>query len=162
MADVVISLGDANVKTGIAGNIEFLACFGAQPIIAALEFVFARSAHAFHDFWHAGVEGEGGGEDHAHRLFGAVCQGDVVADAFSVKVDVGLGGDGDVVDFLGGHDAIKGRVSWPRMATKGGMDAWHKPEILGQEYRPSFQAIAGPVFSASGDTVVRRPCRSSG
>ena len=158
MADVVISLGDANFKTGIAGNIEFLARFGAQPIIAALEFVFTRSAHAFHDFWHTGVEGEGRGEDHTHRLLGAVSQGDVVADAFAVKVDVGLGGDGDVVDFLGGHAEIKGGVTWPR---RGGMDGWHKPEILGQELRPSMEAIAGPVFSASSDTLGQGPYQSS-
>jgi hypothetical protein len=34
-----------------------------------------------------------------------------VADAFAIKVNVGLGGDGDVIDFLGGHGEILGRVS---------------------------------------------------
>jgi hypothetical protein len=29
-----------------------------------------------------------------------------VADAFAIEVNVGLGGDGDVVDFLGGHGEI--------------------------------------------------------
>jgi len=36
-----------------------------------------------------------------------------VADAFAIKVNVGLGGDGDVIDFLGGHGEILGRMSRP-------------------------------------------------
>ena len=148
MANVVICLGDANFKAGLTGNAEFLSSFGTQPLGTALEFVFARSAHALHDFWHAGVEGEGRGENHAHRLFGAVSQGDVVADTFTVKVDVGLGGDGDVVDFFGGHAGIKGKVSRP---LGGGVEGWHKPKILGH---------AGHAFNASGDNVVLRPCRN--
>jgi hypothetical protein len=41
-----------------------------------------------------------------------------VADALAVKVHVGLGGDGNVVDFFGGHREIKGRVSGPH---RGGL-----------------------------------------
>ena len=106
VTDVVVSLGDSNVKTGIARNAELLARFGAQPIIAAFEFVFARAAYALHDFGRARVEGERRGEHHTDRFFGAIRQNDVVADAFAVKVDVGLGGNGNVVEFFGGHVEI--------------------------------------------------------
>ena len=103
VADVVVSLGDTNVKTGIARDAELLAGLGAEPVVATLEFVFARATHALHDFGGACIESEGGGEHHTHRFFGAVGQKDVVANAFAVKVDVGLGGDGNVVEFFGGH-----------------------------------------------------------
>ena len=93
VADVVVCLGDANVKTGIARDAELLARFRAEPIIAALEFVFARPSHALHDFRSAGIESQGRGENNAHRFLGAISQNDVVTDAFAVKVDVGLGGD---------------------------------------------------------------------
>ena len=74
--------------------------------MAALEFVFARATYALHDFGRAGIEVEGRGEHHTDRFFGAICQNDVVADAFTVKVDVGLGGNGNVVEFFGGHVEI--------------------------------------------------------
>jgi len=93
---------------------ELLARFGALPFGAALEFEFARATHALHDFRRAGIESEGGGKNHAYRFFCAVGQSDVVADAFAVKVDVGLCGDGCVVDFFGGHGsgvlATRGRL----------------------------------------------------
>ena len=106
VADVVISLGDANLKAGLTGHTEFFASFGADPFMAACQFVFARTTHTLHDFGSASVECQSGGQDHAYRFFGAVCQRDVVADAFAIEVNVGLGGDGDVVDFLGGHGEI--------------------------------------------------------
>ena len=111
VTDVVISLSDANLKAGLAWHTEFFASFGADPVLAACQFVFARTPHALHDFGCAGVEGQSGRQNHAHRFFGAVCQHDVVADAFAIKVNVGLGGDGDVIDFLGGHGEILGRMS---------------------------------------------------
>ncbi len=106
VADVVISLCDTNLKAGLAWHTEFFASFGADPVLAACQFVFARTPHTLHDFGRASVECQSGGQDHAHRFFGAVCQCDVVADAFAIKVNVGLGGHGDVVDFLGGHGEI--------------------------------------------------------
>ena len=103
VADVVISLSYTNFKTGLAWHVELLAHRRLLPFVAAFEFVFARAAHALHDFGGAGVESEGRRENNAHRFFGAVCQGDVVANALAVKVNVGLRGDGDVVEFFGGH-----------------------------------------------------------
>jgi len=41
-----------------------------------------------------------------------------VADAFTVKVDVGLGCDGNVFDFVGGHDEVLGEVFWPHEGRK--------------------------------------------
>ncbi len=119
VTDVVVSLCHADVKAGLAWNAEFFAGFGTQPISAALEFVLASTAHTFHDFRCAGVEGQGGGQNHAHRFFGAIGQRDVVADALAIEVDVGLGGHGNVVEFFGGHGEIKGRLSWPP-------EGWHE------------------------------------
>ena len=106
VTDVVVSLGDSNVKTGIARDAELLAGLGADPVVAVLEFVFTRAAHALHDFGGARIESEGRGEHYTDRFFGAIRQNDVVADAFAVKVDVGLGGNGNVVEFFGGHVEI--------------------------------------------------------
>ena len=103
MADVVISLSHPNFKTGLTWHVELLAQRRLLPFVTAFEFVFAGTAHALHDFGGAGVESEGRREYNAHRFFGAVCQGDVVANALAVKVNVGLRGDGDVVEFFGGH-----------------------------------------------------------
>ena len=103
MADVVVGLGHTDLELGVAGHAELFACTGLDPLGAAVELVFARATHAFHDFRCAGVEGQGGGQDHAHRQLGAVGQGQAVADAFAVKVNIGLGVNGDAVDGLGGH-----------------------------------------------------------
>jgi hypothetical protein len=103
VAYVVVGLSHANLELGVARDAEFLACAGPDPVAAAVEFVFAKAAHAFHDFRRAGVEGQAGGQDYAHRQLGAIGQGQVMADAFAVKVHVGLGGDGYAVDFFGGH-----------------------------------------------------------
>ena len=103
MADVVVSLGHADLELRVARYAELLTRAGLDPGIAAGQFVFARAAHALHDLWGAGVEGQAGGQDHAHRQLGAIGQGQAVTDAFTVKVNIGLGGDGCAVDFLGGH-----------------------------------------------------------
>ena len=49
-------------------------------------------AHIQHVFGHARDDAGGAG-----------WQGQAVADAFAVKVNIGLGVDGDAVDGLGGH-----------------------------------------------------------
>jgi hypothetical protein len=74
-----------------------------SQVSASLDVCIRKTRHAFHDFRRAGIEGQGRREYNAHRFFGAVGQNDVVADAFAVKVDVGLGGDGNVIKFFGGH-----------------------------------------------------------
>ena len=106
VADVVIGLGDADFKTGLARYAEFFAGFGADPVMTSSQFVFARTAHALHDFRRTGVEGQRRRQDHADRQLGAIGQGQAVADALAVKVNVGLGGDGNVVDFFCGHGEI--------------------------------------------------------
>ena len=103
VADVVISLSHPNFKTGLTWHVELLAHRRLLPFVAVFEFVLAGTAHALHDFGGAGVESKGRRENNAHRFFGAVSQGDVVANALAVKVNVGFGGDGNVVEFLGGH-----------------------------------------------------------
>jgi len=106
MADVVVGLGHADLELGVARNVEFFACAGLDPFVAAVKLVLARATHAFHDFRRAGIEGQSGGQDHAHRQLGAVGQGQAVTDAFTIKVNIGLGFDGDAVDFFGGHDVF--------------------------------------------------------
>ena len=118
VADVVVSrvsLGHANIKAGVAWYAEFVAFTGRDPCIAAIEPVLTRPGHAFHDLRCAGVEGQRCRQDHADRFFGAVCTGDTVADALAIKVNVGLGCDADVVDFLGGHGRVWASVGeWGR------------------------------------------------
>ena len=97
VADVVVSLktlGHADVKLGLAGYAEAAACARGDPGVGAVEFVVAATGHALHDLGRAGVEGQGGRQDHADRFFSAVRQGDAVADAFAAEIDIGLGGDG--------------------------------------------------------------------
>ena len=103
VADVVVRLGHTDVELGVAWHIEFFACAGLDPVVAAIEFVFARASDAFHHFRGGGVEGEGGGQDDANRQLGAVGCGDGVADALAVKKHIGFGGDADAVDFFCGH-----------------------------------------------------------
>ena len=103
VADVVVGLRHADLEFGVAGDAEFLALAGPDPVAAAVELVFAKAAYAFHDFRRAGVEGQAGRQDHAHRQLGAVGQGQAVAHALAVKVHIGLGGDARAVDFFGGH-----------------------------------------------------------
>ncbi len=106
VADVVVCLGDANLKAGLARYVESFAGFRTNPVVAACQFVFARTTDALHDFWCACVECQGRWKDHAHRFFGAVGQGDVVADALAIKVNVGFGGDGNLVNLFSGHGEI--------------------------------------------------------
>ena len=61
MADVVVSLGDADLKARITRDAEFLSGCGLLPFGTARQAVFTRTGHAFHDFGRAGVEGQRGG-----------------------------------------------------------------------------------------------------
>nr|CUV12407.1 protein of unknown function [Ralstonia solanacearum] len=132
MADVVVSLGHANIELGVCGNLEAFAGAGWFPLVAAVEPVFARTAHAFHDLGGGRAEGQRGGQHHAHGLFGAVWQRKAVADALAVKVHIGLGGEADAVNGFGGHE-------WN---AKGVVRV--KPAILGQRTTPKNKnAVAG-------------------
>jgi hypothetical protein len=130
----MVRLGHADLELGVARHIEFFACAGLDPFGAAVEFVFAGATHAFHDFRDASVESQGGGQDHADRQLGAVGQGQAVADAFAVKVNIGLGVDGDAVDGLGGHGwCCQGWAGRVRPAKKRDHQPrpYFKPLILG-------------------------------
>ena len=83
-------------KFCVTGHAEFFTRAGFNPRVAASQFVLTATCYAFHDLGCASVEGEGAWQNHADRFFSAVGVADAVADALAVKVDVGLGGDGDV------------------------------------------------------------------
>lgn len=129
VAEVVVSLGDADVEFRVAGHVERFARRGGDPFVAACELVLAGTGHAFHDFGRAGVEGQAGGQHHADGFFRAVGQRETVADAFAVKVHIGLGRDAHVVDFFGSHGRSfeqgkrcirqAGRASWDFRAGRG-------------------------------------------
>ena len=104
MADVVVDLGHANIERGIARHAELLTRRRRHPEVGACELVLAGARHAFHDFWCAGAEGQGGGQDHADGFLRTVGEGDAVAHAFAIKVHIGLGGDGHAFDFFGDHE----------------------------------------------------------
>ena len=102
MADVVISLGHADIEFGVAGHAELVAFGLRHPGIRPGQLVFTAATHAFHDLRSAGAKRQAGGQHDADRLLGAVGQGEAMADAFAVEIDVGLGGEGDVVELGGG------------------------------------------------------------
>ena len=81
VADVVNGLGHGNHKAAIAWDVKRL----TRAIGLAGGFACQRDAalalQHFHDFGGTGVKGQGGRQNHADRLFGAVCKGDAVADA---------------------------------------------------------------------------------
>src|SRR5690606_25032542 len=108
MTDVVVGLdafGDADLEAAVAGPAELVAGAGLDPGVGAGQLVLAAATDTFHDFGCAGVEGQGGGQNHANRLLRAVREGDAVADALAVEVHVGLGGDGYAVDAGSGQGA---------------------------------------------------------
>lgn len=104
MADVVVRLGHADVEAGIAWNTEFGSCGRRHPSVSARQFVLAAAASTFHDFSRTGIESEGGGQHHTNGFFGAIRKGELVADAFAVKENAGLGGDGNVAKSFCCHD----------------------------------------------------------
>ena len=107
MADVVKGVAYADVKRGVAGHAELFASRAIFPSICASEFVLAVTGHAFHDFGGGGTKGQVGGQHHTNRFFNAISGHKAVADAFAVKVDAGLGVEGDVGDAGGGHGALE-------------------------------------------------------
>ena len=98
VADVVVSLADADVKAGVGGDGKLLAGVAGLPSFVASKSVLTGAGHAFHDFRCAGVEGERGRQHHTHGFLCAVCQRDAVADALAIEVHVGLGVDAGVVN----------------------------------------------------------------
>ena len=144
VADVVVRLGDADVKLRVARDAEFLAWIGWNPSVRPVQLVFAGASDAFHDFWCTGIERQRGWQHHAHRFFGAICQGDAVAHALTVKVHIGLGVDGHTVDSLGGH----GRVC------KKNSTFDFRPEGL---WSDSFQV---PPNSNSREAMKKEPLRA--
>ncbi len=114
MTDVVVRLAHADLERRIARYAELLTGTRLDPGVGSCQLVLAAPGHTFHDFRRAGIEGQGGGQHHADRFFGAIGKSDAVADAFAVKVYVGLGGDGDVGDAGGAHGvAQKGKNETP-------------------------------------------------
>ena len=103
VADVVVRLGHTDVERRIRGNAERLTRLGCHPGIRAGQPVFAGTGHTFHDFGCAGVEGQRGGKHYTHTLLGAVGQCEAMAHTLAVEVDIGFGGECNVVDFFGGH-----------------------------------------------------------
>ena len=102
MAHIIQRFNRFNLKTGIAGHVEALACAVGLPGIAASQLHAAFAADYFHDFRRAGVEAECGWQDDADSFFGAVSKQDSVRNAFAIEVNVGFFDDADVVE-LGGH-----------------------------------------------------------
>ena len=103
VADVVVSLGDANVELGIGRDVEAFADAGSLPFLAAIELVFAGAAHALHDFSSGCAKGQCCRQYHAHRLLGAIGQRKAVADALAIKVNISLSGQGNAREMLGSH-----------------------------------------------------------
>src|SRR5690606_10494725 len=101
VADVVIRLVAGDLEGRIARNIEGLAGAVVLPLALALQLDAAGAGHAFHDFRRAGVEGQGGRQDHADALLYAVGELDAVADALAVEIDIGLLDHADVIEL--GH-----------------------------------------------------------
>lgn len=103
VADVVVSLSHADLELRIGGDVKAVSCGGSLPRIAAIELVLASAAHALHDFSGRSTESQCGGQYHAYGLLGAIGQGEAVADALAVKVNIGLGGQGNAGEMLGSH-----------------------------------------------------------
>ena len=103
MANVVIGLADPYLDRGIARDAEFVACTRLHPSRAACQFVIATASHALHDLWCPRVECQSGWQHDTHCSLTAIGQSNAVAHAFTVKVDVGLGRDADVVNAGSGH-----------------------------------------------------------
>lgn len=121
MADVVVGLVHTDVELGVRRDVEALARHGLLPFIAAVQLVLAGTAHAFHDLGGGRTKGQRGRQHHTDGLLGAVGQGEAVAHAFAVKVDIGLGGQGDAGELVGAHGVMR-EVR----------QRWSKPTILGQ------------------------------
>ena len=123
MADVAVGLArDADLERGITGHAELVAGAGADPFGAAREQVLAAARRAFHDLGRAGVEGEGGRQDHADRFLAAVGERQAVADALAVEIHVGLRGDGRAGQgFVDRHSRVPGRGARSRFRRKESM-----------------------------------------
>ena len=103
MADVVVSLCHADVELGVRWNVKALTDAGSLPFVASIELVFTGASHAFHDLCSSSSKRQRSREYHTHRLLGAIGQSKAVADALAIKVDIGLGGQGNAGKLLGGH-----------------------------------------------------------
>ena len=110
MADVVVRLGHTDIKLGVGRNAERFTCPAGKPNLAALQFVFATSRHARHDFRRTGVECQGGWQDNPDRFVAAIGQCDAVTDALAVKIDIGPGVDRHVVQRGGGRGTCHGEL----------------------------------------------------
>ena len=95
MANVVVGRADPNLKFCITRHMETLTCTGGEPFARTGQLVFATARHAFHDLWRNCSKYQGGGQDNTDRFFTSVGHGEAVADTFAVKVNAGLGGNGD-------------------------------------------------------------------
>ncbi len=103
MANVVVGLGHANLELAVGWYAKLLTSTRANPGIGASQLVLATARNAFHNFWGAGVKGQGGGQNYADRFFSAIGQGNAVADTFAIKIHIGLGGDAHRGDAGSGH-----------------------------------------------------------
>lgn len=149
MTNIVIRLGDTNIKLGVAGNAEAVTWLGALPDRAAGESVLTRARHAFHGFRGAGVEAQSGGQDHANGFFRAIGQCDGVADAFAIEIDAGLGADADAVEFGGNHvvDFKRGRKGGAHNRCRLLPRATSQPRMPGALNASLFEIGAGARVS---------------
>ena len=86
----------------MAGDVEG----GAGGVVGGgffvVEFDAAGAGDDFHALGGLGIKVVGAGADEAEGFLGAVGKDEGVADDAAVEVHVGLGGDGDAGEFLGG------------------------------------------------------------
>ena len=95
-----------NLELAVPWHAEALPRADALPYRLTGQQVFAGTRHALHDFWRRRSKSERCRKYHAHRLFAPVGHRQAVANTFAVKVNAGLGGDGDAGEMGGSHGGL--------------------------------------------------------
>lgn len=83
VADVIEHFQRFNIEGRVARDMEGLAALVFRPFGFALEADAAAAGIQLHDFRCAGVEGQRGRKNHAHRLAGAIGKLHGMADALA-------------------------------------------------------------------------------
>src|SRR5574343_1036619 len=94
---VGIAFSDGNFDARITRHIERLAIAIGLPFALALQLDATGTTDTFHDFRCASVEGQARRKDDTPRLLRAISKYHRVADAFAIKINIGLFDHGNIV-----------------------------------------------------------------
>jgi hypothetical protein len=102
VTNVIQGFDGVDVKTGICRHAKLLSRSIGSPVAFALDADTAFACIDFHDLCGSGIKDQRRWKNHPDGFFAAIGKNDGMGNAFTIKINIGLLDDADLVE-LGSH-----------------------------------------------------------